>query len=240
MTVRKTPKRRSKKDVQKFECTFCGKEFVRENSLLNHACRNKIRFFDKDLPHARIAFHAYSTFYRVAQNQLKPKTVDEFIKSNYYLDFIKFGRYIVDNNIMYPEIFTEFCIRKNVPLRDWCNSSVYEVYLRHLTKNEEPENGIERTIMLMKQWSDETGYNYNDFFRKIESTRFVNYIRQGRISPWLLYNSDSGMHFLQNNLNEEQINMISDWIDPDYWRKKFTINKKDREYFKKLFKKEGL
>lgn len=240
MTVRKIQKRKSKEQVQKFECSFCGKEFVRENSLLNHSCRNKIRFFDKDTPHARIAFYAYSTFYRVAQNQTKPKTIDEFIKSNYYLDFIKFGRYVVNDNIMYPELFTEFCIRKNIPLRNWANPSVYEIYLRELNKNEEPENGIERTLMLMKQWADETDNNYIDFFRKIEPTRFVNYIRQGRVSPWVLYNSDSGMNFLQTQLNEEQINIISEWIDPDFWKKKFLINKKDREYFKKIFTKEGL
>lgn len=240
----KTPKlRRNKKTTsveEKFICSFCNKEFQRENSLLNHACRNKMRYFDKDTLFSRIAFGAYSKFYSMVQKQLKPKTIEEFISSKYYGDFIKFGKYVINNNLMYPEAFSEFCIKNSLPLRDWTKPSIYETYLREINKREEPEIGIERTILLMKQWADETGEEYYNFFRKIEPTLFVHYVRQGRISPWVLYNTDSGKELLQTQLNEEQINLIADWIDPDFWHKKFKLNSKDRDYFKKIFKKEKL
>jgi len=141
---------------------------------------------------------------------------------------------------MSPELFLDFCIKNGLKLKDWFKPSVYELYLRELNKKESPEKGVERTILLMKQWSDQTGNNYNDFFRLIEPNLFINYVKQGRISPWIIYNSNSGRIMLEERLNDDQLSIILEWIDPDYWKKKFLVNKKDKEFFKKLFDKEGI
>lgn len=232
-----------KKPVSKnndLKCKFCNKKFVHERSVYNHACAKKLRFLDKDSLHSRIAFASYDKFYRTSFKTNKPKTFEDFINSRYYLEFIKFGRYIIDNNVLNPELFLDFCIKNGLRLKDWFKPTVYETYLRELNKKELPEDGIARTILLMKQWGDETGNNYNDFFRLIDANLFVNYIKKGRISPWILYNSDSGKEIIEKRLSPDQLNIILEWIDPDYWRKKFLLNKKDRNFFINLFKKEGL
>lgn len=231
---------KNKHNKSEHKCSFCGKEFVRENSLINHSCRYKIRYFEKDNLYSRIAFEAYNKFYLIAQKSNKNKTLSEFIKSQYYSDFIKFGRYVVNNSIQYPEYFIEFCIKNSVPLINWVKPSVYEIYLREMAKKEDPDRGIERTLLLMKQWSDETGNDYRDFFRNIETTLFVHYIQQGRISPWVLYNTVSGKQILEERLSQDQLSIISSWIDPDYWHKKFLLNKKDREEIAQIFIQEGL
>lgn len=226
--------------IEQNKCSYCGKVFVHEKSLVNHACVKKMRFLDKDSLHCRLAFASYDKFYRMALKTNKPKTMDNFINSHYYLEFVKFGRYLIDNNIMSPELFLDFCIKNGLKLKDWFKPSVYELYLRELNKKESPEKGVERTILLMKQWSDQTGNNYNDFFRLIEPNLFINYVKQGRISPWIIYNSNSGRIMLEERLNDDQLSIILEWIDPDYWKKKFLVNKKDKEFFKKLFDKEGI
>jgi hypothetical protein len=223
-----------------FTCSFCDKTFVTERGLINHACRQKLRYMDKDTPYARFAFYAFSRFYEIGMRSNKKRTYDEFIKSKYYLQFIQFGKYLINDNILEPKNFIDFVIRGSMPLDKWANPSVYEIYLRDIAKKEPAERGVERTILLMCQWANETNNNYYDFFREIEPTLFVHYIKQGRISPWVLYNCESGKHFLTESLSEEQINMIQDWIKPDLWAGKFKVNKEEREKLIEFFKEQGL
>lgn len=229
-----------KKVDQGNKCIYCGRTFVREKSLYNHTCAKKLRFLDKDTPSSRIAFASFDKFYKTIQRSKKPKTIDDFIHSSYYGEFLKFGKYVVDNNILNPEYFIDFCLKNGLKLRDWMRDSVYETYLREMNKREDPVNGAERTILLMKQWADETGNDYNDFFRLIETNKFVYYIKLGRISPWVLYNCDSGKDLLENRITPDQLNIIVEWIDPDFWMKKFLLNKKDKNFLKSLLKKENL
>ena len=222
------------------KCVYCGRTFVREKSLYNHTCAKKLRFLDKDTRPSRIAFAAFSKFYTTVQRSKKPKTIDDFIHSSYYSEFLQYGKYVVDNNILNPEYFIDFCLKNGLKLRDWTKDSVYETYLRETNKKEDPARGAERTILLMKQWADETGNNYNDFFRLIDTNQFIYYIKLGRISPWVLYNCDSGKELLENRISHDQLNIIAEWIDPDYWMKKFLLNKKDRNFLKSVLKEEKL
>ena len=48
-------------------------------------------------------------------------------------------------------------------------------------------------------------------------------ITNGKISPWLLYQTDSGLKFL-DNIDETQQKIIIDYIDPEKWAIKFKRN----------------
>lgn len=233
------PRARKKQNNFEHVCEFCGKGFVRESSLVKHACNIKLRYMDSNLPKSRIGFMAFSYFYEKSMKK-KARTLDEFIRSRYYGDFLAFGKYVSNNNIMYPEKFIDFLIRSGVPLHKWTANSIYEAYLRDLAKKESFEDGSHRTILLMKQWADENDEHYYDFFRKISPVQFVNYVRNGRISPWVLYTAKSGLELLENRLSEEQIGLIEEWIEPDYWARKLRVNKEDRKYYSKLFEEHGL
>jgi hypothetical protein len=54
-----------------------------------------------------------------------------------------------------------------------------------------------------------------------------------------LYNCDSGIEFLEKDLNSEQMQMIFPIIDPDFWNKKFQDYLADQEYAKEILKKAG-
>lgn len=228
------------KRKSEFVCSFCDKEFVTERSLLKHTCRTKLRFMDKDTPYCRLAYRAYYRFYEISISARKKKTFDDFIRSRYYSEFIKFGKYIIDNNILEPTNFIDFVIKSSIPIDKWLHSSLYEIYLRDLVKRESADDAAERTISLMCQWANEYGHEYFDFFRLIEPTLFVHYIKLGRISPWVLYNCDSGKELLEKRLNPDQISIIVEWIDPSFWAAKFKVNKEERESLFKFFKEQGL
>ena len=58
-------------------------------------------------------------------------------------------------------------------------------------------------------------------------------ITTGRLSPWVIYNSESGQQFLAD-ANEEQLAMIWPYINADVWHKKFSDYPADHEYAKEI------
>ena len=59
-----------------------------------------------------------------------------------------------------------------------------------------------------------------DYFRIGNSNRICLHIVSGRISPWVIFNSSSGVEFLEG-LREDQVQLIVPYIEPDYWQRKF-------------------
>ena len=81
--------------------------------------------------------------------------------------------------------------------------------------------------------------HFKDYFRFGSDNRIVHHIVNGRVSPWIVYNCDSGVEFL-SRLNEEQITMVMPTIDPDYWQRKFVDYMADTEWVKMVTKEAGL
>jgi hypothetical protein len=65
------------------------------------------------------------------------------------------------------------------------------------------------------------------------------YKRQGRISPWIVFNCDSGIEFL-GNLTEDQTVIIWKYIDPEFWQRKFNDYLADAEWVKDILKQAGM
>jgi hypothetical protein len=63
-------------------------------------------------------------------------------------------------------------------------------------------------------------------------------VTAGRISAWVIYNSESGQKFL-TELNAEQVSMIWPYIDSDIWQKKFADYPADQEYAKEILTQAG-
>ena len=55
-------------------------------------------------------------------------------------------------------------------------------------------------------------------------------ITTGKLSPWMLYQSNSGTHFL-DTLNEGHVKLIIDYINPEQWAIKF---KRDADLTKRI------
>ena len=87
----------------KFKCPYCGKEFTKERTLQVHMCEPKRRYLQKDEKWVKNAFIVFQRFYEIHQKNVKQKTYDDFCASPYYNAFVKFGRYMMHTNPVYPE-----------------------------------------------------------------------------------------------------------------------------------------
>jgi len=205
---------------QNYECKFCNRSFAKEKTLAAHVCEQKRRYLQKDDKSVQIAYMAYKRFYELTQGSSNFKTYEHFAGSQYYNAFVKFGRYIISINAINPEFFIDYVIRSNTKLDHWCKDAVYEEYLLPYIKTEKAKDALERSIMTMERWASDNNALFNHFFRYISFNKAVALIRNGKISPWTIYNCKTGMDML-DKMSNEQLGLLDDFINPVYWSKRF-------------------
>lgn len=211
-----------------FECGFCGKVLKTEANLIAHMCEKKQRWLNKDDKTTRTAFQVYKAFFEFNYKQKKSVTMEEFLSSRYYGDFMKVGRHILNVNAINPKMFIEFLIKSGLPITQWSSQAVYETYVRELAKKETPEAAVERNLLLMEQWAKQSGEVLTDFFRNVSPALATTWIQSGRISPWVLYAAPSAEDLFAR-MSEEQLDLVARNIDPKFWGAKFDKHAEDVE-----------
>jgi hypothetical protein len=231
----------SKIELQVNECTFCNRSFQTEKSLIDHSCEQKRRWFQKDEVHVRLAFIAWTRFYELGMpyNRKIKKDYREFSNSQYYIAFVKFGRHISESNVIEPQQFIDFVIKGNIPLHKWTHESVLDEYIKTITRQESLEDGLERTIKTMLDWSNKNSETWNDFFRKINPNVSIQLLRTGRISPWVLYNADSAIDLFER-CSEEHLNMIKKIAPIASWKIRFNKHANEVKFIRQLLSESGI
>jgi hypothetical protein len=202
------------------KCEHCGRSFVRESTLFTHLCEQKRRWTERDNPANRIAYSAWRQFYIQFQPTSKKKEIKDFIGSAYYGGFTKFGTYCVNVGVINPLNYVEWLLKDGTPLDNWCSDRIYNRYLIEYVRIENHMDAVKRTIEHMLKIAEEQNIQLSDVFRLIHSNKICHMIVNGHISPWVLYNSDGGQLFM-SGLNQDQISMIFEYINPDLWNIKF-------------------
>lgn len=221
-----------------YQCRYCKKDFTRETTLAVHVCEPKRRFQEQNERGVQLGFQAYIKFYEVTQGSAKLKTFENFAESSFYRAFVKFGRYCVDIRAINPARFTEWLIRQNKKIDYWCRDSIYTEYLLEYLRVENVSDALARAIEFSIDWSEKSGHPAQDCLRYGNSNAMTYAVTTGRISPWILYNCDSGLKFL-NELDSTQVAMVWPYIDSEFWSKKFVDYMADQEYARDILKKAG-
>ena len=218
-----------------FECQYCGSQFKSERTIMVHVCEPKRRYLNKDEKYSRLAFYAYDRFYDLTQ-AVGNKSFDDFVKSKFYLGFTKFGKHIININAVNPEDFIDFVIRNSVKLDRWCSDSVYETYIQELNRKESADRAVERSILLMQKWGAEYDRPFNRFFKEVSKPLAIHYITSGRLSPWAIFNCDSGTELI-DSFSDRELIIINGYLEPHFWTRKFNTRIEDVQFVKMILKK---
>ena len=221
------------------ECRWCKKSFKSETTLAVHMCVKKRRFADKEMTHIRLSHRAFQMFYDLNTSAKHPKTMEDFILSPYYESFVKFGRACQVNEWLQPEQFTEWLIKTGVKLKLWISDAQYDKFLKEYVKKEPGLKALERTVIYMAKWGEENNKDWQSYFVNVSPSRAVYDIRSGKVSPWVLYLSNTGGTLLER-FNDEQVKMIQDNIDPPFWMKLFKKNKDEVAEIKETCERANL
>jgi hypothetical protein len=221
--------------LSNFKCNHCGKDFTKEKTLAVHLCEPKRRYLSKDEKHVQLALLTYQRFYEISQKTSKKKSFEEFMSSPYYNAFVKFGSFISNTMPIFPERFIDFVIKSGVKLDHWCRDELYDTYVEELIRIEPADGAIQRSIQTMMDWADNKSAQWTHYFRYANLNRVTHDIKEGKISPWMLLNSKTGKEMLQK-LNDEQLEIVSQNIDPQFWISKFKKQPADVELVKDVIK----
>jgi hypothetical protein len=225
--------------TESYSCEHCKAKFTKEKTLFVHMCEQKRRHLVKNEKHVQMAYQTYDRFYKLSQKNDKTKTYEEFTQSPYYNAFVKFGSFISNVNPLYPEKYIDYVVTSGVKLDHWCRESLYEEYVLNLVKNEPVEVALQRSIIHMTDWANTHDSVWNHYFLYVSTNRATFDIRDGKISPWILLNSDTGKKLL-STLNDEQLVSIGSTIDPEFWIKKFKSFPDDVDFARQIAKESNL
>lgn len=221
-----------------YECRYCKKSFVKETSLSVHMCEPKRRYQEQNEPGVRLGFNAYLRFYEITQGSAKLKTFEDFAQSPYYKAFVKFGRYCVGVRAVNPSRFVEWLLKHNKKIDHWCRDTVYTEYLIEYLRVENVNDALARAMEYGIGWAEQSGHPAEDCLRYGNTNAAVYAVTAGRVSPWIVYNCESGQKFL-SELDSSQIAMVWPYIDSEIWMKKFSDYIADQEYVKDMLHKAG-
>lgn len=213
-------KKTSETNEVKSACEFCGREFKRPSTLHSHICEYKHRWLEKDKQGNRIGFQAWLEFYRKNSTSKKQRTYEEFIKSAYYTAFVKFGAYCFNVNAINVSRFVDWLLKNQVKIDVWNTDTVYTKFLIEYLREEDPFDAIMRSVETTMKLAEEEHILSIDYLRYGNKNKICYAITAGRISPWMLYQSQSGVKFL-DGIDETQTKMVIDYINPELWAIKF-------------------
>ena len=222
-----------------FKCEYCNKSFKRERTLSVHSCEPKRRYMQKESRHVQLAFRSYQLFYKIGTNSKKEKTYDDFAYSSYYNAFVKFGSYCVDLKIDDVPAYVKWLLKNNIGVDHWVKDTYFNKWIKERLKSETVDRAVERTVLFLQEWGEDNANEWNTYFDVVPSNLAVFHICAGKISPWVLYASTKAQGLL-DRLNEEQIRMIIEYIDPHVWQVRMKRYHKDFTWVKQLLKRADL
>ena len=221
-----------------FGCDFCGRSFIRETTMDKHLCENKRRWGDKDLKGNRIGFNAWLNFYLKNTASKKQKTYLDFIKSAYYLAFVRFGHYCVNARVINVDRYADWLLKNQIVIDKWTSDTNYTKFIIEYLRQEDPLDAVARSIETMIKIAKDEKIPSKDCLRYGPRNRICYEVTAGRISPWILYQSESGLEFL-GSLQELQQKMVLEYIDPEKWAIKFRRDVDIIPEVKELLKQAG-
>lgn len=228
----------SENSATDYSCEFCNRKFVRERTLLSHICETKHRWLEKDKQPNRIAYQTFVEFYKKHTASKKQKSQLEFIKSAYYLAFIKFGNYCVNINCIDVNRYSGWLLHNNIKIDNWCTDKNYTTFLIEFLRTEDAFDAIKRSVETCIELGEVEKIQPQDILRFGNPNRICHNIINGKISPWVLYCSDSGVQFLET-LNPDQVKIVTDYINPEQWALKFHREPDIKQRIKDTLREAG-
>lgn len=218
-------------------CEFCGRSFIRESTMMKHLCETKRRYNDRDKVANRIGFNAWVQFY-IKHSRKKKNDYMDFAKSAYYTAFVKFGHYCHEANVLNPSRYCDWLLKEKVSIDHWNRDSNYTRFLLEYLKSEDPLDAIARSIETTAILAESDKIKTHDVLRYGNKNKICFEVTKGKISPWMLYHSDSGLEFI-SKLDRTQEKMILDYINPEQWAIKFGRSKNIIPEVKELLRAAG-
>jgi hypothetical protein len=106
-------------------------------------------------------------------------------------------------------------------------------------RSEDPFDAIHRSVETTMKFAELERIQHKDYLRYGNKNKICYAVTKGKISPWMLYQSESGVHFL-DTINTDHVKLIIDYISPEQWTLRFRRDPKVVGDIKDLLNAIGL
>lgn len=224
-----------------YTCDFCHKQFVQERTLITHVCETKRRHQMKNDPVVKQAFHSYT---KIFQNLNPTKahmipSYQEFTASMMWPSLIKFHAWCQEQLVQECEQFVFWLLNRNVALHNWCDIRLYNEFLQELLISESAEQALKRSLKVVHDWHVNSQKSYSDFFESVNCNQLTQWIQQGKISAWLLYNCKTAENYFLR-CTPEQLGIIQQTAPITKWKVKFLRLSDQVAEIKNVLQEAGL
>jgi hypothetical protein len=201
--------KKSQITTKNFICEFCGHQVAKEATLIRHYdnCQKKMRFEIRNTNEVQTAFKLWLSI----QNNTRP--IDDFEKSNLYKTFIDFVMDSKDKGFDHIEQYGQWLLSNKISVYHWKKQSFYNQFLTSFISSENPRDAVIRSLTYI----EDIGY-LGRFFTTCPVGRILTMIETGKISPWLIFLTDSG-HFIAR-LKGEKLEYFFKLINISVWELK--------------------
>lgn len=218
-------------------CTYCNKRFGNETVFMKHHCEPRRRAAELLSPLGQSAYGLYREWMR--QKRFSQPSSAAFVESKYYRAFINFAQLIVDANIAKPERYIQIMIEGEIQPVLWCRDSAYALYLDWADKISDPLDQVQDSINYLMDICEKENVPLAEIFEQQGAQKILSFIRQRRLTPWLLFCSVSFGKFLKT-LDGAQLKAFNSVVNSAYWADRFSKSKAVVENVKMIAKEVGL
>lgn len=220
-----------------FKCNHCGHLFVYEDRLLRHRCKQMIRKEEMETPTGQAAWFHYQSWMR-AQHHLIPH-IKSFLHSKFYQPFMRFAKFAKQVRIPDPDLYIAQMVNLDMQPMLWTNDQVYVAFLEYMDRKVPANKNAQITINTLFDFAAGLGCEIGDVFSHIDANEVIQLIRQRKLSPWILLQSDKFKQFYAKLSNDQKI-VLGTIIRPNYWTEKLNNNLDTVEQMKKFVKELNL
>ena len=186
-----------------------------------------------------LAFEIFKRFYEINYANQKAKQFTDFVNSQYYRAFIKTAEFITVNTPIEIGAFIDWLCTSKIRIDSWPKQATIDQYIKHLIRTEGVTQALNRTIITMGDWAEQENARLEDFFKYVNLNRVTQMIVNGRISPWVLLNCETGKDMI-TIMHDDQIKIIYEIIDPEWWKKSFHKRDEDLDFVKATLREAGI
>lgn len=212
-------------------CSHCTRHFGSETTFMKHHCEPRRRKEILASPLGQAAYGYYREWLR--QKKFSVPSAEAFMESRYYRSFINFAQLIIDASISNPEKYIALMIEADVLPVLWCRDSAYAIYLEWRDKRSDPLDEVHSSINFLFDICEKENAQLASIFEFLGAQRVLSYLRQRRISPWLIFCCPSFGKFMRS-LDSSELAAFNSAINSSYWSEKFQSNKKTVDMIKEI------
>lgn len=198
---------------------------------MKHRCKQMIRDEEFRTPLGQAAWLYYQQWMKAYRRQI-PRS-QSFLHSKFYGSFVRFAKFVKAVHLPDPETFIWLMKEKDISPTIWNNDQVYALYLEFLDRKGDPQKQAQVTIDTLFDIADAADTDPGDVFNILTPSEVIQFLRERRLSPWVLLNSKKFMEFYVNRVSAEERIIMESIIRPKYWGEKFQKHPQAVEMMRK-------